>query len=472
MLWSLILLGCHPSGGKDAAPLLSPDRGSSAGYFTVEADLSALDLAAADVTGLTLAGITALDRHVTEDGALSFMVQGAPDPGDAELVLLSAEGEQRFSGVFAYDPPLDPVFDRVQSIGASLSMGAISAAVSPEGGMTSAPARIAAQTGAFMGLPLLVPRLVAPITVADLDGGCDFPSYSDHINAQVTAILSALNNPDTGEADPRLGRLDPDIEVRNRAVSGTNISEFLDINEVGLSEVVFGHIVNEPDAGLFDPLSFSQLDLVEADAPTLILALDPLVNDGVDAVTSGETLTRAGVTSTEELEEGLRAFVARLAATGAEVFIGNSPRPSALPIASQAAAHMIAAGDTEEYVADELAAIDAGVAAQNALLASAAADWPNVHVVDFAGSVDALAADGLDVGGTHLTTDAFGGLVGLDGIHYTTTGYAVMANLTLSAMRETLGLEIEDLDLEEVLASDPLSPDALAAAGFNAAACE
>lgn len=472
MLWSLLLLACHGPDDKTPTLTLSPSSGSSAGYYTVEADLSAAGLSATEVLGLTVGGVNALMVLAEDEDTLSFQVQGAPEPGPADVVLRTAAGEQTFMGAFTFDAPIDPVFDRMVSIGASLSMGAVSAVVTHEDGLANGPARIAQQTGAFLGLPLLVDGLMTPVTLADLGPGCSFPNYADHASAQVTGLLSALEDPETGEANPRLGRLDPDLEVRNHAVAGTNVGEFLDPSDVGLGEVVFGHIINEPDAGLFDPLSLGQLALAEAHAPTLILALDPLVNDGVDAVTSGEALDTDEVTPVETLEPDLRALVDGLAATGAEVFLGNSPRPSALPIAEQAAASMIAAGAAPDDVEAAINEIEAAVSAQNALLDELAAAYPNVHVVDFAAAVDALDADGLDVGDAHLTTEAFGGLVGLDGIHYTHTGYAVMANITLAAMREALGVSVEDVDLEAVLATDQNSPDALAAAGLDLSACD
>ena len=472
MLWSLFLLACHPSDPKAPALTLSPSSGSSAGYYTVEADLAALGLSADEVLGVRIAGVAALDLSPTEHGDLRFLVQGAPEPGAADVALDTPDGELVFAGAFTYDPPVDPAFDRVVSLGASLSMGAVSGAFTREDATASAPALIASSAGAYLGLPLLVEGLLTPISIADLDGSCAIPSYTDHLNAAVSDLLSALKDPETGAPNPARGRLDPDLEVRNHAVAGTNLGEFLDVGLVSVSETALGHIINEPDGGLFDPLSYSQLALAEADAPTLILSLDPLVNDGVDAVTSGEDLEIESVTPLDALEPGLRSFVERLASTGAEVYLGNSPRPSALPIAAQDAARLVAAGQPEAEVADTLDALDEAVAAQNALLASVAAEWPNVHIVDFAAVVETIDAEGLDVGDTHLSTASFGGLISLDGIHYTHTGYAVMANVTLAALRDTLGVALDDIDLEAALAGDPLSPAALAAAGFDASACE
>lgn len=466
-----LLLACRPEKTPEPALALSPSSGSSAGYETVTADLREAGLSSADVLAVRVGGIATLDLVVVDESTLSFRVQGAPAPGAADVVLSTAAEERTFEGAYTYDPPVDPAFDRLVAIGASLSMGVDSGVITAEGGEANAPALIAQQVGAYLGLPLLVPGLLTPIGLDDIGDDCVFPSYADNASAQITTLLSALQDPETGEGDPRLGRQDPDLEVRNHAVAGTNVAEFLDPSEVGVGETLFGHLINEPDAGLFDTLTQSQLALAQGDAPTVVLLLDLLVNDGVDAVTSGEGLYLDEVSSTTALEEPLEALLEGLAGTGAEVFIGNSPVPSAMPIAAQSAAALLASGATPEEVDALLAEIDAAVRAQNDLLDTLAAAYPNLHVVDYESLVDSLAAIGIDVGDQHLTTEPFGGLVGLDGIHYTHTGYALMANLALQSMRDSMDVEVDDVDLAAVLADDPLSPSAIEAAGLDVSEC-
>jgi hypothetical protein len=91
-------------------------------------------------------------------------------------------------------------------------------------------------------------------------------------------------------------------------------------------------------------------------------------------------------------------------------------------------------------------------------------------VVDLAGEVARLEVEGRRVGDHHLTVGKFGGLLGLDGIHFTDAGYAFLANVFLRALQETLGVEVPLVDLAPVVEADPERPDRLAALGL--AACD
>ncbi len=130
------------------------------------------------------------------------------------------------------------------------------------------------------------------------------------------------------------------------------------------------------------------------------------------------------------------------------------------------AASRVAAGlDTEASFAAKKQAIDDLTARYNAALAEAIAPYPNLHLVDFSSAVKQLA-NGVEVDGDELTTNYFGGLISLDGLHFTDTGYALFANLMISRINETLRSTIPYVDLFAVHAADALSPTHLFADGL------
>ena len=96
----------------------------------------------------------------------------------------------------------------------------------------------------------------------------------------------------------------------------------------------------------------------------------------------------------------------------------------------------------------------------------------NLHVVDLVGPVAAIAADGLMVGDERLDAERFGGIVGLDGVHFTDTGYAVLGNLFIAELNRQLGTQIPPIDLAPILAQDAGSPEALRAACVQVDACQ
>jgi hypothetical protein len=147
------------------------------------------------------------------------------------------------------------------------------------------------------------------------------------------------------------------------------------------------------------------------------------------------------------------------------------PQPSLLPLTLEKRARMIAEGGTADEADAAIAEVDALAVEFNRILAEEAATRSTVHVVDVAGRVEELAADGLTAGGQHLSTDKFGGLLGFDGVHFTDTGYAMLANLFLTNINDQLGTNVPPIDLDPIVASDAGSPSAIAAAGLDVSTC-
>ena len=77
-------------------------------------------------------------------------------------------------------------------------------------------------------------------------------------------------------------------------------------------------------------------------------------------------------------------------------------------------------------------------------------------LVDVHGLFQCAAARGIVAGDRRLTTDFLGGLFSLDAVHPTQTGYAVLANAFIHAIKLRFGARIPPVDLAEVAAQDPL----------------
>ena len=81
--------------------------------------------------------------------------------------------------------------------------------------------------------------------------------------------------------------------------------------------------------------------------------------------------------------------------------------------------------------------------------------------------VETIRTSGVRAGGELCTAARFGGLLSLDNLHFTDTGYAVLANLFIEAINAQLGAQIPLVDVDAVHADDPLTPSKLSAAGFT-----
>ena len=98
------------------------------------------------------------------------------------------------------------------------------------------------------------------------------------------------------------------------------------------------------------------------------------------------------------------------------------------------------------------AQIDAITDDYNQALADAMAPYPNLHVVDFKQYV-ADVEGGIVVGGERLTTDSWGGLLSLDDLHLTDTGYALYAQKFIDAINAVEHTEIPAIDVDAVHAA-------------------
>lgn len=453
------------TGNAPPTATLSPASGSSAGGYTVEVTW---DGPLPD--RVTLGGVRAfvVGEH---DGGFTIEVQGAPTPGPADLVLTVDGAPVTAAGAFTYAAPLDPVFDRMIGFGASIGAGVQSGGLTAATAKQSSLARLAGLAGAYFGLPQVADPYLPPLSPSEVGEGCDLPSYDDHSTDAFLDLMEAMQT-GSGELDWSVGRRDVDVPLRNLAIPGAGLEE--QANGPAGSDIggfFFAHLLHEPEGALTDPLTYTQLELAVAAEPTLVIGVDLLGNDVIDALLEPDGLAPEQVRPLEATRPSLAAIVDGLAGTGAWVFLADLPRPSILPLAWDAANRSRELGASEDEIAAMLAEIDAAAAAYNAALAEEAAGYDNVVLVPLSAATESLAAAGYTVDGTTVTTAPLGGLVGLDGVHFTATGNALLANVLAETIDETLGTSLPRVDVAAVLAEDPTSPAALAAAGVDLSEC-
>lgn len=468
--WPLLLLAaCRP----DDVPSVTADPADLplTGYVRVALDLSRSGLSAAEVESVAVAGVPAYDLEADGD-VLTVTVQGAPEAGPADVALRGAEGVYTFPGAIHYKEPLDPAFARVVAIGASLGMGVQSGVPTRHGQLHSPPAVIARQLGAWLPPPLLVEDLFRPVGVEDIGPppGCALPDTVALAAAAATESLALLRDPETGDFGFQWGRVSPELAPRNLAVGGSAVADLVE-GPGDFGESFLTHLVYEPYAGLADDVTHSQLELVEQLSPTLVFSVDPAGNDLIDMVL-GESLDPTLATPREAYTAAVTELVERLAATGAAVFLGNTPDVNLLARAELLAEATVAAGASPEEVAALQAEIRAVVVDYNAILSEVAAGHQNVFVVDVFSATDAIYEQGLAVGQEALYIERFGGFFSLDGLHFSDTGYALLADVFVGAINEALGTAAPAVDLEAAMAADPFTPAALREAGLDIDACE
>jgi lysophospholipase L1-like esterase len=267
-------------------------------------------------------------------------------------------------------------------------------------------------------------------------------------------------------------RVDPAIETRNVAIGGFRLSQVLrgadNVFGTGMEHFVWDPMVDS--AGLIEEPEEKMIDRVLAMKPRLIVTTDVYGNDytNVDLGTDGIPDLSA-LTSVEAFRADLAILLKKLDETGAEVFMATGPDVTVLPPYSDKVQKLRDAGYSEQDATAWKDAIRARIQAYNAELLAQVKDRPRVHVIDLWTKVEEVMALGVDVGGQHLGPRPFGGLLSLDAMHFSDTGYAVLANEFVAAVNAHYGTDVPLIDVAEVLKTDPYSVEALRAAGFACA---
>lgn len=462
---------------EEESGVVEPSSGTSTGYYQVRIQDVALD--PASVVDVRFGGIRAYGIEPDGDG-FYVTVQGHPEPGMVDLEVDTDAGTEMYPAAFEYLPPRDPAFARIAALGASLSQGVQNGVPTSHGALVSPPAQVAGQLGGYFPRPVFTEGLFPEMELADLGPPpeCASPSIGSHLSKASAGLADIIIN------GFETGRQNPDIEVHNVAVGGAYLSEVLH----GVSpDTLGGEFVPRLVYSPYKPLTQTQLEVIEELKPTLVMSVDLFGNDAIEPLFTGSTIDPQVATPVEEIRSDLSEIVQRLAATGAEVFIANLPRPSLLPLAAQKKRRMIAAavaaaqeaGEDEEQAAigaeqqadAAIMAMDDNAAEYNNVLAMQADQYDNVHVVDTSSLATDLEDGGIEVGETVLTATKLGGLTGIDSLHFTDTGYALLANIMIESINETLGTDAPQVDVASVLDSDKGSPQALREAGFDVSQC-
>lgn len=462
---SVLFLACGPSP-------VSPQRGPVSGGYPVTVSHEALEGLEAPYR-VEVGGIAALEVERLDARTFRFRPQGSPSAGEARVVV-SGRGVAREVGTFFYEAPKAPVFARVVAFGASLTMGSQDANISQRGQEHGPMAQLARAAGAYLSLPLIKPGLFPGLTLEDFDRATCQPKFDNVftvIQERAGDMLPKLKDA-SGNIVVARSRVDPELEVRNVAIGGFRMKQVLegggDLLTMGIEHMVWNPYVDT--AGLFSEPAQKMLDRVEALQPTLVLSTDLFGNDynNVDVFAEGvPDLTP--LTPMEEFRPQLAEILRRLDATGAEVFLATGPDATVLPQYEEKIQKLRAQGYSEEQASGWREAIRARIAEYNAELYAQAAAYPRLHLVDLHARVQEVLQQGVDVAGNHLGPQPMGGLLSLDGMHFSDTGYALVANMFLEAINAELGTKVPLVDLAAVHAEDPYSVASLQAAGFPCA---
>jgi len=451
--------GCYGDTGIELT--VSPNHASLYGQteVTVTGDLAALG----DVDYFAVAGVQVVNARWT-GSSVTATLQGAPEPGRYDIVIRGKRGITIQHGVFTYDAPATGVPLKWMAFGASFTQGTESNGINQHTQTLGVSGQIAKAAGVFLGLPLFTPQVTPPLQPSDFYPDC---TQIPDTGAGATTLTTVTTSPSTGYFDLRYARLDWTLHNRNVAVGGAKVSDIL--NGAHGAIALLAHIVNDPDIDYSDavaPETTSQIDRVVALDPDIGFTTDLLGNDIDAAVVQPDDLAPEMITPVDEVAPLLVTMMQRLGALHGQYFIANMPSLTFVPHVRALRKALVDAGkDTTAFDA-KAAQIDAITEQYNQALLDAMAPYPNLHVVDFKQYV-ADVKGGTTVGGERLTTDSWGGLLSLDDLHLTDTGYALYAQKFIDAINAVEHTEIPEIDVNSVHEADALAPSKTRAAGYT-----
>ena len=427
---------------------------------TIAGDFSSLGT----IRQVTVGGVRGLDVRAT-DRSVTVRLQGAPQAGPAEIRVVGDADAFSDASAFSFDASEAP--PRWMAFGASLTQGMQSAGLDARGQLHGYAAQVARSAKVFLAPPLVVDGLLPPMRPAQFAADC---ATTYDAGASLNALLAGVTDPVTQAVDLRLGRMDPTLETRNFAVGGSKVHDVI-FGMIGPGHPIekIGELPDGDTESLWAATHHPQLERLRAFDPDVAFSGDLLANDVMRAIASDD-LHPELATPPEEVAAGVETIISTLGALHGQYFVANLLDVTNMPAVPSLRQRRIDAGqDTGASFDAKLDAVRAIEHAYNEALVRSASRFPNIHVIDFATEGAEVLAKGVTVGGAHLTGQRFGGLLSLDHLHFSDTGYAVMANMFIRAINLAMHTHVPDVDLAAVLEADPFSPGNLAKAGVRCA---
>ncbi len=458
-------LGASGCGPGDVGPALTATPAHASLFGQVDVTWAGEVASLGAVQYVSVGGVAAYDWRPSANG-LTVTLQGAEHEGAAGVLVVGANGRASHEHIFTYDAPAPGVPRSWVAFGASLTQGTQSGGIDAHTQIFGVAAQTARAAGVWLALPLFVDGVTPPLTPADFNPDC---SQKPNTGAGTATLTAVLTDPSTGLFDLRRGRVDYSLAPRDLAVGGSKVADILD--GASGTPALLEHLVSDPTADpgdVLDPVTVSQIAQLERLDPEVALSSDLLANDLDGSVVQGDDIHVELITDLNAVQPRLVEMMGRLGKLHGQYFIANLPSLTFIPNVFALRARRIAQGlDTAESFDAKTAMVDAATDAYDQALVAAMAPYPNLHLVDFKGQVDQIRNTGITVGGETLTVQKFDGLLSLDNLHFTDTGYALYANVFIDAINGVLKTTIAHVDLEAVHAQDALSPTALRAAGLT-----
>ncbi len=460
----LILGGCGSERGAVShyTITISPEKSTLFGNMPVTIKISNVGLS----SSLSISTCGRKFYNIEVSGStIKAMLPGCPKPGWYSLEIESNGIKYYKNDAIYYYAPTTK-FTSFVAVGASYTGGFLNLGLNWRDQLHSPFAYVAKQAGAYFPQPLVKEGIFRVIYPEALTEGC-FPS---HLAETYTFnLLKVVEKIKTGDGFYlSMGRIDPELIPYNLGVGAARITDTLygaaksNNPLVGVLE----HLVYYPRVDIWealsDPPSGSAFDVALALHPRYMLTVDLFADDLLywHFAELFNLPMSPGVTPVEELERDLRYFFRETSKRGIKVFIADLPDITTLPAIAVLPAYLRKIGFSEDRIQALWNGLKADMNDYNRVFYSLASEYENVYPVPFSDEVRRFA-NGVTIAGNYYDLKFVGGLISLDGVHPTWTGYAMIGNLFIREINKVLGTSIPEVNIEKIAHEDPLKPSVL-----------
>lgn len=474
--------------------LVSPDSSNLFGNIIITIKSDSFPTAASKTT--VYVGEHKMYNISYEKNTIKGYIEGSETAGKKAIVIYMDDDKYLLKNAFTYTDLYYPLFRDMYSLGASYTQGFVSMGLNWKTQLHSPFGQLARQVGAYFPQPLLKENILYESKLRDAKKSC---RAIDLLNPDIKNTVDALQLIKNKEGKDVLSfasyRINPDLEPHNIGIGGSTIQDTVNGAQYGRlhSLTIFENIAYNPyvDMGKVfeDPPQGSPFEYAINHSPTIIFSTDLFADDILDFVFATNSPVTSQVTKVEIIREKLVEMFDEFKEKNVTAYIANMPDITIMAIFKFFENSFYKKGFTNETVKEWKKNVQILSAKYSNTFTEVANKYDNVHIVDFRGYLnkmyyskgsdkeikvnDAITIKngGIVVGKEVFTTDFLGGLLSLDAIHLTYTGYALIADMFIDQINKDEGYNIPFIDLSKVAQEDPLTPDKIRDYGINVSAC-
>ncbi len=460
LLFTIFLASCGSSSPRPPLTFkVSPDKVTLFGNERIQVSVKNFPLS--EGIRAYICGHPLYDVRVTESG-FTGNVPGCPEEGWQNLIIENGEEKIVLKRAVKFFSPY-PLFRSFTSIGASYTAGFINLGLDKEDQLFSPFAQVARQAGAYFPQPLIKDGFFTAITLKDLrENGCRPPDLAKSYVVNLLKSVSKLKK--DGNFPLSQARIDPYLKVFNLGIGAARISDSIYGAAKSNNALIgiFEHLTYDPFVDIWesfsDPPEGSPFEVALRRNTEYILTVDLFADDILywHFAQLFNIPLSPGITTPETFKKILNKFFKIASDHGKKIFIADLPDITQLPAIEVLGTYLKEIGFSEESINSLYNGLREDVRKYNSIFYSLVSSYPNVYAVPFSSTVE-MYAKGVTIDGKIYTFSYLGGLISLDGIHPTRTGYALIANMFIERINQILGLQIPLIDIDSIAKTDPMN---------------